>query len=273
MLVNDINKASQLWHDILDEIDRLIRSSSVGSDVQRIVSQTSFDIKQYFIEIHRRHSQLRDYVTNIPTHYKHCEIVYQNLYIEMYNILDKTGVKINNDGHTRHNVPIDPNSALNLIQTDVVKVSLVLENESVLKYPISTLNVPNIEQKMAHFESYYNDEVDAIQEKLIIPQCNDSRLCELLSLLENHLTLIRTSIISLTKSNDQVQLAYHRCSQLISLLESLITLIRNEEKNVMTMRDNIIVKFMVSTELYRTMTQAYYLTQSTISSPNIKPLF
>lgn len=275
MIVGKITTANQLWNKIIYDMDRMVYSSSVGTNVQRVVSNASFGINQYFAELNTRHGILKEYAINMPAHYRHCEVVYQNLYLEMYNLLGKSSTKIHIDGHSRNNVPLDPNSSLNYLQTEKVSISLVLENESVSKYPISTLKstVRDIDEKMATFEKIFNQEVDLIHEKLLIPDYDEALLTELLSLLETNLTSIRSSIIIMVDQNNDVKLTYQRCSELIYILKDLLSIIRNEEKNVTIMRDNIIVKFMVSTELYRNMTHTFYVTQSTLASPDIKPLF
>jgi len=148
MLATGIANANNDYHTMRQEVDRMIRAGSIGTDIQRLVSQISHTIKLYFATLNTRHTALNDYVLSVPSHFKYCETFYQNLYLEMFNLMGKTENTVPLDGHTRHSVPIDPSCALNYIQKGPVCIDLVLENESVLIYQESTLKVDGLHEKL-----------------------------------------------------------------------------------------------------------------------------
>lgn len=296
MLEDGIAKTQQDYRVMRRDVDRMIRSGNLGTDIQRLVSQISLHTKQYFTALLERHNQLKEYVSAVPSHFKHCETVFQNLYLEMYNLMGKTAEQIIAvDGHSRNSIPIDPNSVLNLVQSGPVCMDLVLENESVLKYPPSVLKYDLVNEKMASLEAYYNKEVDAIYERLILPDFDETPIVGLLSLLETDLILIRSALVAFMKEQNKegwlneevkieeeeeeeeedspIQKTCQLCTQIITALQSFLKLIRREEENVNVHRDNVAVKFIACTDLYHKMTKTYYITQATKESSHVKPLF
>jgi hypothetical protein len=305
MLEEGIAKTQEDYRVMRRDVDRMIRRGNLGTDIQRLVSQISLHTKQYFTALIERHNQLKDYVSAVPSHFKHCETVFQNIYLEMYNLMGKTeqGI-VAIDGHSRNSIPIDPNSVLNLVQSGPVCIDLVLENESVLKYPPSVLKYDLVNEKMISLEAYYNKEVDAIYERLILPDFDEAQIVELLSLLETDFILIRSALAKLMKEQNKrewtdaegrreggeggggeeeqqeeeeedcpIQKTCQLCTRIITALQSFLTLIRREEQNVHVHRDNVAVKFIACTDLYHKMTKIYYITQATKASTHVKPLF
>lgn len=282
MLTLLLDKTTNQWRQALTLCDELTRRGQCGSDLLRLASALRVPLELLLHHITTHHQLLQRYNDQCLEWFTRCETLYRHLYVEAYGIMDKSGGQRQptvNDGHARQAVPLDPESALNHIQTHDVRVSLPSDNGALAKFPRhSTLAlITGINEKIDSLWEHYDREAEAL-ESLLVPPPMDTSIWSMLKEIEKELLLIQSVLLSLMaeqNGDEDIITLYTLCSTLQDQLKLLHTALCEESNNVIPLRDNVLVKFEVSANFLRCVTQTceVVLSQRPLEHPSLGNIF
>jgi len=209
-----------------------------------------------------------------------CRDTYTTLYLKMYTALDPPSTKSQNTKLKASSVPIDPTSALNIVQNNVeMTIPLYNDNETLTKFPLSELSkVPQIVEKTASLESYYQAQcltVHTYQESYARLVSASERLSlermqvsQDIYQVREHLEVfsqpsMEQAVLALEVALDQLDASVGKCAKE-----------RCEEVGHCRLyRDNVSSKFNVAARLKENMLRTYYLSTLHKRREGVAPAF
>ncbi len=261
----------QEWRQVLARCDELTRRGHCGPELLRLASGLRVPLESLLQAAQDHYRAVQAYLELCQAWFARCDTLYRSLYVQAYAALDRGTAKLTiNDGHARHAVPLDPDCALNTVQTQRPVCLLVpSDNASLLKFPrVSGLeSVQHIQAKLDALWLSYDQEADALHtEAMAVPPVPAECSRQALSQIEQPLLLVQGVLLSLSSEqaddDDAVVALYGQCGALHLRLTLLVESLYTTAANVTVLRDNVLVKFAESTGLMQKLTQVYETVQS-----------
>ena len=278
MLLQTVGEAQTLWRQVLACCDDLTRRGLCGPDLLRLASQLRVPLEAFLQTGERQHQALQRHVQQCLAWFKRCEELYQALYVDAYAALDRipaqgqtTRRATVNDGHARHAVPLDPDSAFNTVCRARWSASRChWRTTHCASSPASSLaNTPNAAAKVDALWQRYEREAQQLHADPVMALPTDCPGCDVSALasLEEQLLLIQSVLLSLYRERQQSQEddlteVYGHCSELQLQLERVVARVNDEVRNGEVWRDNVLVKFFECSQLITRLTQTYELHQA-----------
>lgn len=213
------------------------------------ISQLKLQYDQFIAHHTALHQSIEKWVNQSIALFQRCDVAYQTIFLMTYASMERPR-RVNDPSPILKpaNVPIDPESALNLIDFEqAMRMTLYNDNETLYKFPPSNLTkVKNIEARLAEIETFYANECLVIDEHL--SQCR--QIEENYQLLEDIEHLM--SELPEIEVFDQFIMSLHHISHLHT----------KEKENCRLYADNLTAKMLVVSQLKDNLFRAFYYTKS-----------
>ena len=229
-------------------IDFLYRKGECGDLLQCQVSKLKMSYNNFMVHHRDSHQLLAEWVSNTIVLYHECEAMYQGIYISFYTASNNSHQTVLKPSA----VPIDPESALNIIDYDEsIRITLHNDNETLMKFPQTYLqNIKTVDSLSKDIDNYY-------EMKCLIIDGHVERYREICNTIENNTIIMKD--INLYLSQIGSGLLNEEFSRNLYSINNL----QNEEKlNCLSHLDNLMAKMLVVSQLKDRLFRAYNLTKT-----------
>lgn len=219
---------------------------------------------------------LRDFATRSEQTFQLCHTTYCTLYLKMYNAMGQGGGTA--EATKLSAVPIDPNSALNLVQwnADEMRITLYNDNETLFKFAPSELAAKEgIATLVDDMEAYYDAQCDAIEDfyeayTALVTRADHLKL-DVLRVAQQ--TVQVKDVLTQLPSDAKTLALAVALAQLRASAESASEARHQEAANCRQMVANASAKFNCCARLKDAMLRPYHLSQAHRCTGLVSPLF
>jgi hypothetical protein len=221
-------------------------------------------------------AELERFTESSEQTFRLCETAYTTLYLKMYLALEPPRRHSQTAKLKASGVPIDPASALNVVQSATLFITLYNDNETLSKFPPSELlAVPQIEEKVEDIERYYEGKCQAVatyhQSYEVLLAGVES--LALAGLQVSQATYLVKECLPLFTDEETVTALAVALDQFDNAIQGTMATRREEAHNCRLYRDNVSSKFNVVARLRENMLRTYYLSRLRRPSERVAPAF
>lgn len=252
-----MNQLDEDWHHSLYDNSLMIEMSLLRESHQELME---------FYE--KEQKELELLVEKCKEGWQHCLGVYQKIYYMSSRLQSLPQLSEEELNNRPINIPINPNSPLNIVESENLSVILYNDNESLYKYDQSELTERT--ESIEMIESFYDKECKEMS--LLLERLSFVSETDRMSPLQHEVRerfLQKTRIISLLCSEP--------LGEKIKLLVDSFMVVEKEWSqerfNIKPYVFNLIAKFMESSRLLDNLFRSFHLSQTRKRTTAVKSLF